>query len=184
MSTNVLSEESWDLIIVLDATRYDYFKEYYGYFFEGELKKVWSAGSCTPEWFRNTFREYYNDVLYISANPHINSYSVELHGCKASDHFARILDVWATDWDHQLGTVLPHSVNRVLRSVSRDPLLSKKRIIAHYIQPHAPYVSPKSFVAGFPHYIGSWGVSRRRTYAGTSLWAPASDSQRSTVLLC
>jgi len=141
-------EQDWDIAIVLDACRYDFFKEFYRYFFDGTLKKAISRGSCTPEWFRNTFTSFYKDTVYISANPFINSLNIKIAGCRAKSRFAQVVDVWNHFWDPLLGTVLPQSVNRALL----DVLDAKggKRLIAHYLQPHAPYISPRYFVVGFP----------------------------------
>lgn len=44
--------EDWDLLIVLDACRFDSFRDAFNRYFEGELREVRSRGSCTPEWFR------------------------------------------------------------------------------------------------------------------------------------
>ncbi len=139
--------EDWDLLIVLDACRFDAFKDAFSRYFEGELRPVRSKGSCTPEWFRRTFTGRYPDVTYVSANPYINSLGIEVAGCNAREHFDRILDLWKSSWDPHLGTVTPDSVNRaILAELERG---SDRRLIAHYIQPHAPYLSPRYFVTGF-----------------------------------
>jgi len=142
---NVMLEE-WDYLIVLDACRYDFFSVVYTKFLDGNLKKICSVGSCTPEWCINTFTEYYSDVIYISANPYINSLC-EISGFDTRRfffrfnprrHFFKIVDVWATHWDRELGTVLPESVNKVvLRYIDS---FSSKRFVIHYLQPHEPYI--------------------------------------------
>ncbi|MDK2464665.1 MAG: hypothetical protein QI223_07830, partial [Candidatus Korarchaeota archaeon] len=139
--------EDWDLLIVLDACRFDAFRDAFSRYFEGGLRSVRSKGSCTPEWFRRTFTGRYPDVTYVSANPYINSLGIEVAGCNAREHFDRILDLWKSSWDPHLGTVTPDSVNRaILAELERG---SDRRLIAHYIQPHAPYLSPRYFVTGF-----------------------------------
>jgi len=138
-------KSGWDVIIVLDAMRYDHFLELHKYFFDGILKGSWSAGSCTKEWFINTFQERMSDTTYISANPFINS-SNDDKRCKAARIFGRVVDVWLYHWDEYLGTVLPASVNKVALSLEM-----KGRSIIHYLQPHAPYLTPRGFVCGFPN---------------------------------
>jgi len=140
-------DEDWDYLIVLDACRYDYFKKIYRLFFEGELRRFFSPGSCTAEWFRHTFTSKYPDVVYISANPYINSFMI-VGGCDAGRRFYKVLDVWLSGWDYDLGTVPPRTVNTILNEVSN--YYSDKRVIVHYLQPHAPYLSPKYFISGFP----------------------------------
>ena len=142
-----LMEEDWDIAIILDACRYDFFKRFYRYFFEGYLERAVSRGSCTAEWFRKTFTSTYDDTVYVSGNPFINSYFVTVKGCCARKHFRIIVDVWARFWDSMLGTVPPQSMNKSLLKTFEH--YRGKRIIAHYLQHHAPYISPRYFVAGF-----------------------------------
>jgi hypothetical protein len=72
-----VNESDWDYLIVLDACRYDYFKENYTDFFQGELEKYRSRGSATPEWLWSTFTSRYS-YNYISANPYINGQGLTL----------------------------------------------------------------------------------------------------------
>lgn len=133
-----LMEDDWDYLIVLDACRYDYFKALYRDFFEGKLEKIISPASYTLGWCRRTFKGTYNDTVYISANPLVNS-KLEIRGFKAPSHFYRVVDVWDWGWDKSLGTVHPKQVNRaVLKNVVK---YSDKRLIIHYIQPHTPYLT-------------------------------------------
>ncbi len=141
-----LLDEDWDVLIVLDALRYDYFLKLHHLFFEGDLRSVWSAGSCTIEWFSRTFSERVPDITYFSANPFINSSKRGKY--RAGAIFREIVDVWLRFWDDHLGTVLPLAVNQVVRD--NLPKLSG-RIVVHYIQPHSPYLSLRGFVHGFPH---------------------------------
>jgi len=139
-------EEDWDFLIVLDACRYDYFSEVYGDFFYGKLEKIISAGCSTVEWLKRSFTDYYSDVIYISANPYINS-KVGIEGFDAKRHFYRVVDVWDFGWDNELGTVPPREVNRAaLKYYLRHP---EKRFIIHYLQPHAPYLSAKFRQKGY-----------------------------------
>ena len=68
-----IMDEDWDVIIILDACRYDYFKKTYPKFLKGKLKKVQSIASNTPGWLKKTFKDIYKNIVYVSANPHINS---------------------------------------------------------------------------------------------------------------
>lgn len=133
-------EEQWDNLIVLDACRYDFFKLLYKKYFRGILEKIESVGASTPEWCVNTFSNYYDDVVYISANPHINSKTAIWNGSwAAKDHFHKIVNVWLWGWDEELRTVHPKEVNRGFRAAKEK--YPEKRFILHYMQPHAPYIS-------------------------------------------
>ena len=139
-------EENWDFLIVLDACRYDYFSEVYRDFFDGKLEKIISVGCSTVEWLKRSFTDYYSDVIYISANPYINS-KVGIEGFYAKRHFYRVVDVWDFGWDNELGTVPPREVNKAaLKQYLKHP---EKRFIIHYLQPHAPYLSDKFRQKGY-----------------------------------
>jgi len=142
-----IMDEDWDYLIILDACRYDYFKNLSEDYFSGGLEKRISPATGTLEWCIQSFPSYYAQVIYISGNPHINS-KVEVAGFEAKKHFAKIVDVWESGWDERLGTVPPRNMNKAaLRSIDRFP---EKRFIIHYMQPHAPYISKKFFLQGFP----------------------------------
>lgn len=140
-------EEDWDHLVVLDGCRYDFFSRLYTDYFEGELEKVLSPGSNTIEWRDNSFPGRYCDVVYVSANPYINS-KTEVKAFDARDHFHEVVDVWDWGWDSELGTVHPGRVNEAaVTSVERHP---EKRLIFHYLQPHCPYLSHQPPGSGYP----------------------------------
>jgi len=133
-------EERWDFLIVLDACRYDYFKDVYEKYFSGELKKGISLGSTTSEWLEKSFPGNYKNIIYISGNPIINS-SLKIEGFDAKSHFYKVVDVWNFGWNEELGTVLPDKINKAaLDYISK---FHKKKFIVHYLQPHEPYISEK-----------------------------------------
>lgn len=136
-SPTFIMKEKWDYLIVLDACRYDYFKMHYSNYLNGKLEARLSLGSDTLEWCKKNFQGVYRDVIYISANPIINS-KVPVHGFYAKKHFHTVVDVWDGGWDEEIGTVHPKKVNEyVLRILDEYP---NKRLIIHYMQPHGPYL--------------------------------------------
>jgi hypothetical protein len=168
-------KDGWDCLIVLDACRYDYFAELWHEFLpDGELTKTRSAGSSTVEWRDRSFPSRYDDVAYVSANPYINSVRA-VEGFLGTEHFRHVDDVWADGWDAARGTVLPQSVtDAALRLVRHGP---PKRLIVHYLQPHAPYPPTGSGVRGFP----APDVRSGRALEGLSL-EPAPPRMRGAVL--
>ena len=131
-------DEPWDVLIILDACRFDYFEKSYSDFLKGKLHKKVTCGTNTPEWRNNNFKDYYKDIVYISSNPYINGKS-EVEGFDSKKHFVKVYDVWETHWDSKLGTVTPESVSDVtLQAVKENP---DKKLIVHYLQPHAPYLA-------------------------------------------
>lgn len=131
-------EEEWDYLIVLDACRYDYFRSSYSKYLKGKLKKVRSPSFHTEKWRKEVFTEKHDDVVYVSANPYINGIN-ETKGFSAKDIFHDVIDVWVWGWDDELGTVRPEKVNEgVKKAMKKYP---EKKLIIHYLQPHAPYLS-------------------------------------------
>jgi hypothetical protein len=142
-----MMDETWDHLIILDACRHDFFMEVYRDYLEGNLERRDSAGTSTVDWRDKTLAGRHDDVVYVSSNPYINS-AMPVKGYLGSDHFARVYDVWSTSWDEKRGTVLPASVTRAaLLALTEN---ADKRLIVHYLQPHAPYLSLDLESAGFP----------------------------------
>jgi len=144
-------DQRWDFLIVLDACRYDAFKTVYKYYGRlcGEdcvyekLYKAVSLGSWTLEWARKNFTGYYKDVIYISSNIFISNFYFK--SFKAPDHFFKVIDVWKSGWNEELDTVPPEEVTKVAIRIHNE--FPDKRLIIHYMQPHAPYIG-KTRIAG------------------------------------
>ena len=65
-----IMEESWDVLILLDACRYDYFEKIrQEHLPAGDLSCRTSIGSSTVEWRNNSFPGVYKDVVYVSNAP-------------------------------------------------------------------------------------------------------------------
>lgn len=131
--------KEWDHLIVLDACRYDYFAKLYHNFLAGNIKKAVSLAFKTEYWCKKNFTTYYEDVVYVSSNPIINS-KVEVLGFDAKEHFFDIIDVWNWGWDEKQGVVPPDQVNKGVMEAKRK--YPEKKLIIHYMQPHAPYLRP------------------------------------------
>jgi len=121
----------WDVLIVLDACRSDYFKkvnDLKGRFMELEVE------SCdTLTWLTMNF-PYKYPYVYVSANPFCNS-RIKVGSFLGGEHFKKVIDVWKWGWDERLMTVPPSRVTR-----SALPYICKERTIVHYIQPHFPSI--------------------------------------------
>jgi hypothetical protein len=86
-------------------------------------------------------------VVYVSSNPYVSSFR-PVSGFLGKDHFHTVYDVWNDSWDGEKGTVLPASVTRAaMRALREHP---GKRLIVHYLQPHAPYLTLDMTSPGFP----------------------------------
>lgn len=141
-------ESDWDYAIVLDACRYDVFRDVYDDYVDGTVEKRQSLGSSTPEWATRTLTGDL-DVAYFSGNPFINSLGIPLDELKwgascdyewtATDHLGTIIDVWQDGWDDSLGTVPPSSLTDSFFN-HREAVERHDRTVLHYMQPHAPFL--------------------------------------------
>ena len=118
----------WDYLIVLDACRFDYFKEEWN----GECQEVESPSFKTIFWLKEMFPGKYPFTVY-SANPLVNSLGKSFGGYKASEHFDKIVDLWDFGWSDHFNTVLPSTVY----SYSKQ---AKPRSIIWFLQPHMPHL--------------------------------------------
>jgi hypothetical protein len=156
-------QENWDYLIILDACRYDYFEQVWQNRPAGKLEPRISIGSSTKEWRNKSFTDYYDDVIYISANPYINSLRA-VKGFLATHHFSKVYDLWLDDWDKHEGTVLPQTVTQ--RAVEIISSNSDKRAIVHYIQPHEPYLGSSARGPGYDQPVAGGylqGVKKGRS---------------------
>ena len=132
----MIKQSDWDILIILDACRYDYFEKVYGDYLNGELKKVISPATGTIDWVKKVFRGKYTDLVYVSANPLINS-KIEMEDFDAKKHFHKVIDVWDWGWNEDWGVVHPEKVNKA--TLKAREFYSIERFVIHYLQPHAPY---------------------------------------------
>ena len=160
--------EHWDYLIILDACRYDYFDRLYRDYFDGDLSKKISTGSCTNEWRDKSFPGRYDDIVYISANPQISE-NLPVYGYLASDHFHKVHEVWKTGWDADSGTVLPETLtNAAIDIIANTP--AGKRFIIHYLQPHAPYLMAEIE----PHGYDIGDIHAEKTIVGSEKYGKTS----------
>jgi len=151
-------EGDWDLLIVLDACRVDTLREVADeYEFIEDVESVWSIGSQSAEWMSNTFTERHRDEIsrtsYISANgysesilergsrpPANNTTPIDLSSWSVvpGHDFDSHIQVWKTYHDEEYRTTHPQPVTD--HTIEEGRHGSADRIIAHYTQPHLPYV--------------------------------------------
>lgn len=123
-----LAEIEWDILIVLDATRWDVWEEMIG---TGE--PVTSPASCTKAWVaRLLYQTDMSDVDCITANPEVTRRALR-------DSFQSRDDIWERGWEYVdgLGTVPPETVTKAVES--KHVVGPSNPIYAHYAQPHGPY---------------------------------------------
>jgi len=128
-------EEDWDNLLILDACRYDTFKERAG--LPGVLEKRVTRSSSTPAFLY----EYIDgadlrDTVYVTANPQLYKREEELD----VDLYA-VINVWESEsWDEEFSTVRPEAVAKVAQEAQAE--YPNKRLLVHFIQPHYPFIGP------------------------------------------
>jgi hypothetical protein len=152
MNQVLVAKERWDYLIVLDACRYDFFESMYRDYIQGILQKRISTGSSTGQWRDLNFPDYYDDIVYVTANPHFCQ-DVEVEGYTAGEHFHKVYEVWRDGWKG--GLVLPELVTKAaVDIVGKHP---GKRFIIHYLQPHTPYIILGDDAKGYEESHGPAG---------------------------
>lgn len=131
---DVFSDEDWDNLIILDACRYDVFREQAS--LAGQLEKRRSRGGMSPEFVRANFaNKQLHDVVYVSANEWFAQLRDEID---AEVH--RFVNLQIDHLDLADISVRPETVTeQALRIAEEYP---DKRLIVHYMQPHQPYIGP------------------------------------------
>ena len=100
---------------------------------------------------QNTFKGSHKDIVYYSANPKISLYMLNREF--KTNPFHKLFQIWKYEWDNQLKTVLPSSVNKIV--IENIENFQDKRKIIHYLQPHYPFltISHKVKTSGANHMI-------------------------------
>jgi hypothetical protein len=131
--TNVF-EHSWDVLVVLDGCRADLLAAAAAdYEWLTDVGSIRSVGSSSSEWLENTFHGHPETArtVMVTGNTWTDRYL-------DADAFAALDEVWKYAWDDDLGTVPAAAVTdrTVAHARERDP----ERLVAHYMQPHHPFV--------------------------------------------
>lgn len=139
------------MLVVLDACRYDVFTdvapEYLSF---DSLEPVRCAGYNTFDYISRCWPDTYENLEYVSAATPVNSDPREEYeeetlstlygGYVPSEHIPQIRDVWRESWDESIGITPPSAVTDA--ALEADG----RRIVAHYFQPHAPYIGRQSLL--------------------------------------
>ncbi|WP_433625878.1 hypothetical protein [Halomicrococcus sp. NG-SE-24] len=122
-------DEDWDNLVVLDACRYDMFEEQTD--IGDTVTSKLSPGSESWEFMQESFvGRQLHDTVYVTANPH--TYKLP------NDTFHAVVNLLDDHWDDEHRTVMPETVvEQTLAAFERYP---DKRVVAHFMQPHFPFV--------------------------------------------
>lgn len=126
-----LLDESWDVLIVLDACRVDLFEEVADLDRFDSYDTRTSRGSATDEWTRANFSgRALSDTIYVTGNPVVSR--------TVQTAFFQFHEVWQDAFNSELGTVPAEAVTEKALEVHQAH--PDKRLVLHYLQPHYPFV--------------------------------------------
>lgn len=136
-------ERDWDLLIVVDACRLDLMREVApAYDFIDSVDPFRSLDSMTPKWMEKNFVPTYSqemaETAYVCGNP----FSEQEFD---PNDFLTLEEVWRDVWEDP-GTVPPRAVTDLTIETARER--QPNRLIAHYMQPHCPFLSRPDLTRG------------------------------------
>jgi hypothetical protein len=157
-------EEDWDILVILDGCRHDLFEEGLEEFDRSlltSLESRISRGASTRQFIDENFvGKEYMDTIYVTANPWIDR--------KVSDSFHSVIPVHITEWNEQEQTVLPRPVYE--RTVAVAEQYPNKRIIAHFMQPHYPFIGSDLTKKTVTCRVDSKDDAKEATDKAVSMW--------------
>jgi len=153
-------DEDWDTLILLDACRYDMFKQRVP--FDGRLESRISLGSTSEEFLRRNFEDnQFHDTVYVNANVYFPKV-----GLDQDETFHAVIDL-LDEWDEELEIAHPETVTDAAKRAHEQ--YPNKRVIVHYMQPHLPF-------------IGSRGLEIREKLGQRNGWVPLRNGETSVPL--
>jgi hypothetical protein len=149
--SNILKNTDWNILIILDACRFDTFKKIIDEQYKDFTFCVNSEASDTLEWLKKHFNGNHFDTVYISGNPFVNSKNINAKEYNAKDHFLTIIDSWDEGFDKSEGRIMPVAVYFDYLTLKYD----YKKAIIHFVQPHSPYIfkRKKRSIVGFIKWL-------------------------------
>lgn len=140
----LIHNSDWDILLVLDALRYDIFEKFYPSFLTGRLQKTESPTAFTFGWILEMFKGQHPNIVFVYSEPmsdRIKDISNKLiHGnhFDVRAHFTDIVDVYKSSWNFHYNTIFPTPITEAtIKAVHAYP---GKRVITKYIQLHDPYL--------------------------------------------
>lgn len=152
-------DKDWDNLILLDALRYDIFKNH-SKFKETPIPVV-SKGNDSWSFMKENFiNKTYHDTVYVTANPY-----AEQIGNNVFHAIESVLDKWSSEFH----TVLPEDVTST--AVEASNKYPNKRIIVHYMQPHVPHLGDIAESIDVDVTGGNWMHHEKQRGDEITIWS-------------
>jgi len=163
-------KEDWDNLLILDACRYDAFRDALSEFdLPGELDSRLSRGASTTEFLAANFAETdLSDTVYVTGTTMLYRNSVLKDAVDHNLH--AVVDVWEDAIDVDEWGISPERMKDAALDAHEE--YPDKRLVVHFIQPHIPFIGEFGRDR-FGHVEGSiWQKVRRGEVDATDeeLW--------------
>jgi len=123
-------DQDWDNLIILDACRYDAFRDHAAPELPGRLETRTSRAAATPEFIRGNFSNRdLHDVVYVTGSSWIYKLGDEVD-CELHD----VIDA-KNDFDYDQS----YQMEQARTAAEAYP---NKRLLIHFIPPHHPFQGP------------------------------------------
>lgn len=173
-------DHDWDLLIVLDACRADLMGEIADEYDFLSTETAYSNASSSGEWHEKNFIPKYSKEMSKTALVSANLYTED----RVSDEDLLYLDrVWEHSFNNEEGTILAEDVVNQTVKASRE--YEPDRLIAHFMQPHYPFVpKQESYGDGIPrHYDHTpwdtvWDYLRKGKVSERVVWEEYKNNLR------
>lgn len=148
-------EHDWDVLIILDACRYDLMRQVEHEYNWLETTPTMSAASASNEWMERNFctpeyKAQTQNTAYVTGNPFTDEYLDE-------NQFHTLDEVWRYEWDGEVGTIRAEPILDRATDIWRTS--SPDQMIVHLMQPHNPFIPQPDLHQGIG--IDNFGDSKR-----------------------
>ena len=137
-----IMDADWDVLIVCDACRADTFERVVDVDQFDSYQRETSKASQTGEWLTENFSDTkHGDTVYVAGNPMVSKWVPE--------QWHQLIEAWRDGYDPEFAQVHADIITDYAIDALDD--YPDKRVIVHYMQPHAPFVNYPDL-----HY-SAWG---------------------------
>jgi hypothetical protein len=168
-----LRNAEWKNLIIFDGCRHDIFEKVVG-----DSNFRYSPGSNSAQFIIENLSEGdWSDIVYVTANPHFHeSHFKDLTGRNPGEVFHTVFHSYEEKWSHEKSTVLPRDLVDDLKTAKK--LFPDKKVIAHFMQPHYPFVNSDIGGGGINPELdndtteySAWQLAERGKYERDEVWS-------------
>jgi len=157
----IWEHEQFDVLVILDACRYDLWDEVAPEYDLATGNTVFSNASCSIDWVTKNFAECPDEienVAYVTANPFADHNAADARSADLKDSpIGHLRCLYETEWgqvdtDPPIETVPPERVtDHAIECWRNREEYGIDTMVVHYMQPHEPYITRPEWSYYTPH---------------------------------